>query len=421
MGPHICFSAFGSGCCPGWMLAPGSGQCVLREYGRRGWHRVGVPAPSRSRAPQRSAPSAAAAASALRPTSARAPTESGASPAQVGPPPPPPRAAGPGARAWVAGCPRCPAEPLSAFQSRWGTAGSTAATSPVTTVGARRWPASVPSASPWWRRTPASAATVSRGERGVAAGGRGGPGVPQPPAPSPLARRHQRVPERRLRGAVRQHRGWLRLRVRPRHAARRQPPQLPGCAGPGLGGGGGGRSAGALSLGLCPADTDECLATPCQHRCKNSVGSYRCSCRPGYHLHGNRHSCVGECRAPSLRPRAIAAAPRAPRRHPSPTCSHRDPSPRGGNPPRPRALPAPRRAAPGLGAAAGDADALRIPQTSTSAGSRASAVRASTRATTHRAASSAPAGPATGSAGTGCPAKVTARSSTRERPPNSPR
>ena len=189
----------------------------------------------------------------------------------------------------------------------------------------------------------------------------------------------------------------------------------------GLGGGGGGRSAGALSLGLCPADTDECLATPCQHRCKNSVGSYRCSCRPGYHLHGNRHSCVGECRAPSLRPRAIAAAPRAPRRHPSPTCSHRDPSPRGGNPPRPRALPAPRRAAPGLGAAAGDADALRIPQTSTSAGSRASAVRASTRATTHRAASSAPAGPATGSAGTGCPAKVTARSSTRERPPNSPR
>uniref|UniRef100_A0A8V0ZC22 von Willebrand factor C and EGF domains n=1 Tax=Gallus gallus TaxID=9031 RepID=A0A8V0ZC22_CHICK len=60
-------------------------------------------------------------------------------------------------------------------------------------------------------------------------------------------------------------------------------------------------------------DTDECLATPCQHRCKNSVGSYRCSCRPGYHLHGNRHSCVGECRAPSLRPRAIAAAPRAPR------------------------------------------------------------------------------------------------------------
>ncbi|XP_014804245.1 PREDICTED: von Willebrand factor C and EGF domain-containing protein [Calidris pugnax] len=29
VGPHVCFSGFGSGCCPGWMLAPGSGQCTL--------------------------------------------------------------------------------------------------------------------------------------------------------------------------------------------------------------------------------------------------------------------------------------------------------------------------------------------------------------------------------------------------------
>ncbi|XP_068800315.1 von Willebrand factor C and EGF domain-containing protein isoform X4 [Struthio camelus] len=29
VGPHICFSGFGSGCCPGWMLSPGSGQCTL--------------------------------------------------------------------------------------------------------------------------------------------------------------------------------------------------------------------------------------------------------------------------------------------------------------------------------------------------------------------------------------------------------
>uniref|UniRef100_A0A8C4KML7 von Willebrand factor C and EGF domains n=1 Tax=Dromaius novaehollandiae TaxID=8790 RepID=A0A8C4KML7_DRONO len=28
-GPHVCFSGFGSGCCPGWMLSPGSGQCTL--------------------------------------------------------------------------------------------------------------------------------------------------------------------------------------------------------------------------------------------------------------------------------------------------------------------------------------------------------------------------------------------------------
>eukprot|EP00076_Gallus_gallus_P041410 XP_025006948.1 von Willebrand factor C and EGF domain-containing protein isoform X7 [Gallus gallus] len=222
VGPHICFSAFGSGCCPGWMLAPGSGQCVLREYGRRGWHRVGVPAPSRSRAPQRSAPSAAAAASALRPTSARAPTESGASPAQ----------------------------------SRWGTAGSTAATSPVTTVGARRWPASVPSASPWWRRTPASAATI--------------PTSAWPRRASTAART-----------------AWA-----------------------------------ATAAPAGPATTSTGTGTPAW--------------------------------------------------------------------------------------------------TSTSAGSRASAVRASTRATTHRAASSAPAGPATGSAGTGCPAKASPRPSWRPPPSCSP-
>ncbi|NXN99723.1 VWCE protein, partial [Rhinopomastus cyanomelas] len=28
-GPHVCFSGFGSGCCPGWMVAPGTGQCTL--------------------------------------------------------------------------------------------------------------------------------------------------------------------------------------------------------------------------------------------------------------------------------------------------------------------------------------------------------------------------------------------------------
>ncbi|ELK23418.1 von Willebrand factor C and EGF domain-containing protein [Myotis davidii] len=42
-----------------------------------------------------------------------------------------------------------------------------------------------------------------------------------------------------------------------------------------------------------PPDTDECLGSPCQQRCRNSIGSYSCSCRPGFHLHGNRHSCVG--------------------------------------------------------------------------------------------------------------------------------
>ncbi|NXG13882.1 VWCE protein, partial [Grallaria varia] len=55
--------------------------------------------------------------------------------------------------------------------------------------------------------------------------------------------------------------------------------------------------------GVRCADTDECQATPCQQRCHNSVGSYRCSCRPGFQLHGNRHSCldVDECRRPGTR------------------------------------------------------------------------------------------------------------------------
>lgn len=76
------------------------------------------------------------------------------------------------------GWPRCRAVPLLAFQSHRGHAGSMAATSPVTTVGARRWPASVPSASPWWRRPTASAALVRRG------GGRGAVGgLRHPPAP----------------------------------------------------------------------------------------------------------------------------------------------------------------------------------------------------------------------------------------------
>ncbi|XP_026945709.1 von Willebrand factor C and EGF domain-containing protein isoform X3 [Sagmatias obliquidens] len=54
------------------------------------------------------------------------------------------------------------------------------------------------------------------------------------------------------------------------------------------------------AIGIRCTDTDECLGTPCQQRCKNSIGSYRCSCRTGFHLHGNRHSCVdvNECRRP---------------------------------------------------------------------------------------------------------------------------
>ncbi|XP_015425293.1 PREDICTED: LOW QUALITY PROTEIN: von Willebrand factor C and EGF domain-containing protein [Myotis davidii] len=57
------------------------------------------------------------------------------------------------------------------------------------------------------------------------------------------------------------------------------------------------------AVGIRCTDTDECLGSPCQQRCRNSIGSYSCSCRPGFHLHGNRHSCVdvNECRRPQER------------------------------------------------------------------------------------------------------------------------
>ncbi|PIO35180.1 hypothetical protein AB205_0134120 [Aquarana catesbeiana] len=31
-GPHVCFSGMGSGCCPGWTISPGTGQCLQHHY-----------------------------------------------------------------------------------------------------------------------------------------------------------------------------------------------------------------------------------------------------------------------------------------------------------------------------------------------------------------------------------------------------
>ncbi|XP_010876590.2 epidermal growth factor-like protein 7 isoform X1 [Esox lucius] len=42
----------------------------------------------------------------------------------------------------------------------------------------------------------------------------------------------------------------------------------------------------------CETDMDECSERqPCGHRCVNVPGSYRCACREGYRLTGDRHSC----------------------------------------------------------------------------------------------------------------------------------
>ena len=38
-------------------------------------------------------------------------------------------------------------------------------------------------------------------------------------------------------------------------------------------------------------DWDELIY--CNHHCVNVPGSYFCTCRPGFHLHENNHTCKG--------------------------------------------------------------------------------------------------------------------------------
>ncbi|CAH2316004.1 hemicentin-2 [Pelobates cultripes] len=43
-------------------------------------------------------------------------------------------------------------------------------------------------------------------------------------------------------------------------------------------------------------DIDECAqSSPCQQRCLNNIGSYRCACDPGYQLKGTRCTDINEC------------------------------------------------------------------------------------------------------------------------------
>ena len=43
------------------------------------------------------------------------------------------------------------------------------------------------------------------------------------------------------------------------------------------------------------ADTNECGSANggCEHNCNNTVGSFTCSCRPGFVLAGNNLNCTG--------------------------------------------------------------------------------------------------------------------------------
>lgn len=47
----------------------------------------------------------------------------------------------------------------------------------------------------------------------------------------------------------------------------------------------------------CAADTDECSSGDhlCEHFCINTVGNYHCSCRSGYKISEDGHSCEGVC------------------------------------------------------------------------------------------------------------------------------
>lgn len=50
-----------------------------------------------------------------------------------------------------------------------------------------------------------------------------------------------------------------------------------------------------------PTDLDECqMLNQCQHKCRNSLGTYRCVCPPGYRLLPNGKSCHGQCWGMSL-------------------------------------------------------------------------------------------------------------------------
>lgn len=53
-----------------------------------------------------------------------------------------------------------------------------------------------------------------------------------------------------------------------------------------------------------PIDVNECRRPQerrvCHHTCHNTVGSFLCTCRPGFRLQADRVSCEGEHQAPAL-------------------------------------------------------------------------------------------------------------------------
>lgn len=63
---------------------------------------------------------------------------------------------------------------------------------------------------------------------------------------------------------------------------------------------------GSCRQGGSPADVNECRRPlerrVCHHSCHNTVGSFLCTCRPGFRLRADRVSCEGERLTPPLPP-----------------------------------------------------------------------------------------------------------------------
>jgi len=66
-------------------------------------------------------------------------------------------------------------------------------------------------------------------------------------------------------------------------------------------------------------DMDECANNNggCQHECKNTIGSYQCSCHNGFTLHDNGHDCKeGGCKYEITAPVGTITSPNYPDYYP---------------------------------------------------------------------------------------------------------